>query len=157
MDPAFDRPQTARASTQYTAHRPAPPPPQLRSGSAAPRRLAYAEPPAWAKQSWEGRRPAAASPRKAASRLLGCENTAEPPLHKNTRDGALLSQLLSAAAAAAAGHEPAAVRLAQSKLVGGLVLSEQEIAMMIAVASPRAAASPFATRATQSPPQPQQP
>ena len=49
--------------------------------------------------------------------------------------------MLAVAAAAAAGHEPAAVLQAQAKLAGEMLLSEQEMAMLRDVASPRVAAS----------------
>merc|ERR1740124_1389936 len=74
MDPAFSRPQTARSRPQTPRNTVAPPlvapPPQSRSGSAAPRRVTYAEPPAWARQSWDGRSSAASSPRKVGSPRL---------------------------------------------------------------------------------------
>ena len=164
MDPSFGRPQTARAQTARACtprsmHVP-PPPPQPRPSSAAPRgttrALAYAEPPAWARQSWGGRSSVASSPRKVGSRDLGCfddvswptsyskETSVSSTPASSPRDAGVrldVKQLLAAAAAAAAGHEPAAVRQAQAKLAGKLLLSEQETAMLRDVASPRVAAS----------------
>ena len=49
--------------------------------------------------------------------------------------------MLAVAAAAAVGHEPAAVLQALAKLAGEMLLSEQEMAMLREVASPRVAAS----------------
>ena len=114
--------------------------------------MAYAAPPAWARQSWGGTSPVASSPRKVGSRDLSCfsgsmyskEASVGSTPASSRRDAGVrldVNKLLAAAAAAAAGHEPVAVRQAQAKLAGKLLLSEQEMAMLRDVASPRAAAS----------------